>query len=109
MDRLPGALWLSICTTWRYDPATDAPEPVVATAMAERVLGTVPTIGAGRDSPGGPTSPARRSSLTMSRPLRHGSGAGLWIVNRLLGYSNAHRPFETNDGRIATLRFVRQD
>ncbi len=47
MDRLPGALGFPICTIWRYDPATDALEPVAATAMAERLLGTVPTIGRG--------------------------------------------------------------
>ncbi len=47
LDRLPEALGFPLCTIWRYDPAADALEPVAATAMAERLLGTVPTIGRG--------------------------------------------------------------
>jgi PAS domain S-box-containing protein len=40
--------------------------------------------------------------------LRHGSGIGLWIVDRVVEYSNAHVSFDTgDDGTVATIRFRR--
>jgi PAS domain S-box-containing protein len=38
--------------------------------------------------------------------LRHGSGIGLWIVDRVVEYSNAHVSFDTGGGgTVATIRF----
>jgi len=37
--------------------------------------------------------------------LKHGSGAGLWIVDRVIRYSEAAVTFDTDDGTTATITF----
>lgn len=37
--------------------------------------------------------------------LEHGSGAGLWIVDRVVEYSDGNLEFDTEDGTTVTIRF----
>lgn len=57
------------------------------------------------DGPGIPESEVDILSQDGESALKHGSGAGLWIVERVVEYSDAVLEFETDDGTTARLRF----
>lgn len=57
------------------------------------------------DGPGIPDGELDILSRHGESALEHGSGAGLWIVDRVVDYSDGTLEFETRDGTTARIRF----
>jgi PAS domain S-box-containing protein len=57
------------------------------------------------DGPGIPDGELKTLRQHGESALEHGSGAGLWIVDRVAEYSDATLEFDTTDGTTVTLRF----
>lgn len=57
------------------------------------------------DGPGIPDGELDILSQHGESSLKHGSGAGLWIIDRVVEYSDAVLEFENDDGTTARIRF----
>lgn len=57
------------------------------------------------DGPGIPDGELETLTRHGESALKHGSGAGLWIVDRVAEYSDATLKFDTTDGTTVTIRF----
>jgi signal transduction histidine kinase/PAS domain-containing protein len=57
------------------------------------------------DGPGIPRSEIETLMQHGESALEHGTGAGLWIVDRVVEYSDGSLEFETDDGTTVTIRF----
>lgn len=57
------------------------------------------------DGPGIPESELDILDQHRESALEHGSGAGLWIIDRVVEYSDATLTFETGEGTTATIQF----
>ena len=57
------------------------------------------------DGPGIPNTELEILDQHSESALEHGSGAGLWIIDRVVEYSDATLEFETGNGTTATIRF----
>lgn len=82
-----------------HSPASDPSVCVRATARDDDVLLQISDNGPG--IPQEELKPLEQNEETM---LTHGSGVGLWIVDRLVDYSNGSLSFETDDGTTAMIR-----
>lgn len=78
--------------------------PTVSVRVVDTVEG--PAIKVVDDGPG--LSQHERAVLEKhgESALEHGSGVGLWIVDRVAEYSNASLDFTVDDGTVARLGFV---
>lgn len=78
-----------------------AGEPRVTVSAAETDEGTVITV---RDNgPGIPNDEVAMLRRGWETKLEHGSGAGLWIVGRIIDYCDATIEFSTDDGTTAKI------
>ena len=83
---------------FEQDPSTD---PRVEVTVARGRLG--PTIEVADDGPGIDAYELEVLKGHDESALKHGSGAGLWIVDRVIEYSDALLEFERTDGTRATI------
>jgi PAS domain S-box-containing protein len=77
--------------------------PRVRISVEERPPG--PTVEVTDDGPGIDTHELDVIDKHDESALKHGSGAGLWIVDRVIEYSDALLEFERSDGTTATITF----
>jgi PAS domain S-box-containing protein len=85
---------------FEHDPSTD---PRVEVTVARGRLG--PKIEVADDGPGIDAYELEVLNEHDESALKHGSGAGLWIVDRVIEYSDALLEFERTDGTRATITF----
>ncbi len=82
---------------------TLARQPVVEVTVAESDEG--PVIEIADNGPGIPEHELDIFEMESESDLQHGSGAGLWLVDRLADYSNASVEFTVGDGTAVRLTF----
>ena len=85
---------------FEHDPSTD---PRVEVTVGRGRSG--PTIEVVDDGPGIDAYELEVLNDHDESALKHGSGAGLWIVDRVIEYSDALLEFERTDGTRATITF----
>jgi PAS domain S-box-containing protein len=81
----------------------DTGTPRVEVTVEERSAG--PTIEISDNGPGIDVYELENVDNQLETALEHGSGSGLWIIDRLIKYSEALLEFETSDGTTATITF----
>ncbi|SDJ80955.1 PAS domain S-box-containing protein [Halovenus aranensis] len=81
----------------------DSERPRVVVTVDDRPAG--PTVEIDDDGPGIDAYEVEIIDRHGESALEHGSGAGLWIIDRVIEYSEALLDFETDDGTTATVTF----
>ena len=116
----------TVQTTFDSDPTVLA-HPYLSTAIAQLVRNAVehgttdesptvtvrvfetpdgPTLEVADNGPGIPPHELEVLEKHGESALEHGSGVGLWIVDRVLEYSNASVEFVVDDGTTARITFL---
>lgn len=81
----------------------DSEQPRVVVTVEDGEAG--PTVEIADNGPGIDTHELDVIDRHGESALEHGSGAGLWIIDRVIEYSEARLSFETTDGTTATITF----
>jgi PAS domain S-box-containing protein len=82
---------------------TDHESPTVTVRVRETADG--PILEVADNGPGIPVHELDILEQHGESALKHGSGIGLWIIDRLVDYSDATIEFEIDDGTTATILF----
>lgn len=67
------------------------------------------TVGVSDDGPGIPQQETDVIASGQETPLQHGSGLGLWLVDRVVSQSNGTLSFEVDGGTTALVTLDRPD
>lgn len=81
--------------------------PRVTVTMSETAAG--PTVEIVDNGPGIETHELGILNEHGESALKHGTGTGLWIVDRVIDYSEALLEFDTGDGTKVTITFKRAE
>jgi PAS domain S-box-containing protein len=120
-DRFPGAEIQGECavdaTVTAHPNINDAVQQLIENGVEHNdsetptvevrlfATGDSPTIAVADDGPGIPRMELNVLDKHGESALEHGSGAGLWVIDRVATYSNANLEFTNDGGTVAQLTF----